>query len=124
MLRIVHSFFEYIANQMDKKKRKIFLDFIEVGNLLIIILNSMEDYTKKYLELSLRYQNNDYNLDLLTDYEDEDDVKKKIEIRKDSEQNSNSDISSNESEDELDEFNNFDNISSNLGMLFKILFIN
>lgn len=128
MLRIIQAFFEYVANQIDKKRRKVFPDLIEVANLLLLVLNAMEDYAKKYAELRVRYDNNDYNLDLLTDFEDDDDIKKKVENRKDAEQNS--DISSNESEDELDEVNNFENISSNLGNFecnfvnFYIVFIN
>ena len=111
MLRIIHSFFEYILNSMEKKKRKAFADLIEVANLLLVILETMEQYAKKYAELRLRYDNEDYNLDLLTDNEDEEESIKKKVIKEDGDQN-NSDTSN--SEDELDEINNFDNISSNL----------
>lgn len=106
MLRIIYSFFEYVFNQ---KKRKMFPEIIEVGKLLLHVLNAMEEYTKKYAELRLRYDNGDYNFDLLTDYEDDEEIGKK---KGDSSGKSNSDGSS--SEDELDEINNFDNISSNL----------
>ena len=106
MLRIIYSFFEYVFSQ---KKRKMFPEIIEVGKLLLHVLNAMEEYTKKYAELRLRYDKGDYNFDLLTDYEDDEEIGKK---RGDSSGKSNSDGSS--SDDELDEINNFDNISSNL----------
>lgn len=69
----------------------------------------MEEYSSKYAELCLRYEKGDYKID----YEDEDELsKRKNGFRKEGVEQSISDESS--SEDELDEMNNFDNISSNL----------
>lgn len=117
MLRIINSFFEYVLVQMDRKKRKIFPDFIQVGNLLLLVLDAMEEYANKYSYLRVRFDNKDFNYDLLTDAEDEVVIKKSVsQIVKNGENGVepiNSDVSSNESEDEFDEVN-FDNISSNL----------